>query len=136
MAYKAGKALKLKIGGTEVVGLRSKELNYEADMAEATTQDSEEDWKEYLPLQKGGTISADGLYNPDLTGVAFDALVEDLKAGTELTVYFGGIENGDTYEEASAYINSVTWTGDYADIQNVSVEMTISGKPTTNTVSG
>jgi len=135
MGYKAGYILKVKIGDTAVVGLRSKELNYEAEMAEATTDDSPEQWREYVPLQKGGTVSAEGLYNPDLTGENLFDFIANLKSGTEVSIYFGGVESGDSYEEASAYINSVTWSGDNTDLQNYSVEMTINGKPVTKSVS-
>ncbi len=134
MGYKAGHVLKIKIGDTAVVGLRSKELNYESELAEATTDDSSGQWREYVPLQKGGTVSADGLYNPDLTGENLFDFISNLKSGTEVTVYFGGVESGDSYEEASAYINSVTWSGDNTDLQNYSVEMTINGQPETKTV--
>ncbi|MBS3742614.1 MAG: hypothetical protein KGY74_10880 [Candidatus Cloacimonetes bacterium] len=116
------------------MGLRSKELNYESELAEATTDDSTGQWREYVPLQKGGTVSADGLYNPDLTGENLFDFISNLKSGTEVTVYFGGVESGDSYEEASAYINSVTWSGDNTDLQNYSVEMTINGQPETKTV--
>ena len=135
MGYKAGYVLKIKIGDTAVVGLRSKELNFESEMAEATTDDSTGQRREYVPLQKGGTVSADGLYNPDLTGTNLFDFISNLKNGTEVTLYFGGIETGDQYEEASAYINSVTWSGDNTDLQNYSVEMTINGEPETKTVS-
>lgn len=134
MAYKKGLALKVKIGDQAVVGIRSKELNYEADLAEATTDDSVDMWKEYVSLQKGGTISVEGLHNPDLTGSGLAEFLANLKTGAEATVYFGGIEVGDSYEEASAIVNSVTWSGEYTDLQNYSVEMTITGKPETKTV--
>ena len=134
MAGKAGKALKVKIDETEAVALRSKELNYSADMADATTQDSPGDWKEFIPLQKEGTISIEGLYNPDAGAEGLNAMVAKLKNGTKTTLYYGGIVTGDTYEEAEAYISDVTWSGDYGDLQNVSVEFQITGQPVTNTV--
>lgn len=134
MGYKKGLALKVKIGDQAVVGLRSKELSYEADLAEATNDDSPGMWKEYVPLQKGGTISVDGLYNPDLTGAGLSEFLANLKSGSEATLYFGGIEVGDTYEEAVAIVNSVTWSGEYTDLQTYSVELTITGEPLTKTV--
>lgn len=136
MAYKKGLALKVKIDDEAVIGMRSKELNYEADLAEATTDDSPGMWKEYVPLQKGGTISIDGLHNPDLTGEGLSTFIANLKGGTEATVYFGGDEDGDEYEEATALVNSVTHSGEYTDLQNYSVEMTITGEPETKTVNG
>jgi predicted secreted protein len=135
MGYKAGNLLKVKIDTTAAVGLRSKELNYTLDLAEATTDDSTGSWKEYVPLQKGGTVSIDGLYNPDLTGENLWDFIAKLKNGTQVTLYWGGIETGDSYEEASAFINDVTHSGEYTDIQNYSVEMTITGEPETKTVS-
>jgi len=134
MAYKKGLALKVQIDDTAVIGMRSKELNFEADLAEATTDDSTDMWKEYVSLQKGGTVSVDGLHNPDLTGEGLDSFITKLKAGTEATVYFGGTESGDSYEEGSAIVNSVTHSGEYTDLQNYSVEMTFTGVVETKTV--
>ncbi len=133
MGYKAGYVLKVKIGDTALVGLRSKELSLETELAEATTDDSTGQYREYVPLQKGGTISVDGLYNPDLTGEGLSEVIGYLKNGTSVTVYFGGVEAGDTYEQSSGYISSVTWSGDNTDLQNYSVEIQLSGEITTST---
>lgn len=134
MAGIAGKALKLKFDTVEVVALRSKELEYSAEMADATTQDSPGDWKEFLPLQKEGSVSFEGLHNPDAGDEGRASITEKLKNGTKVTVYFGGINTGDVYEECDGYISSITWSGDYGDIQNVSGEIQLTGQPTTNTV--
>jgi predicted secreted protein len=134
MAGNTGKALKVKIDDTAAVALRSKELNYTAEMADATTQDSTGDWKEFVPLQKEGTVSMEGLYNPDAGSEGLDDFITKLKNGTKCTVYFGGIETGDTYEECDGYIADITWSGDYGDLQNVSVEIQLTGEPETKTV--
>jgi hypothetical protein len=134
MAYKPGKYLKVKIDGTELVGLRSKELSWEQDFAEATTQDSPGDAKEYVPTQDDATISFDGLHNPDLTGETLSSIFTKLQNKTEFEVVLGGLNSGDITLTANAYMSSITWSGDYADIQGMSGEIQRNGEFTVGSV--
>lgn len=135
MAYKAGKYLKVKIDDEELVGLRSKSVSWEQDFAEATTQDSPGDAKEYVPVQHDATVSFDGLHNPDLTGEQLSDIFDKLQNKTEFTFIIGGIEDGDMTLSASGYMSSIEWSGDYTDIQAMSGEIQRTGEFTKGTVS-
>lgn len=135
MTYKPGYKIVLQFDGKVIVGYRSTSMEMSADMAEATTGVSTNQWKEYVPMYKGMTFSASGLYDPDAdTYEKISDVIALLKVGTKFTAKYGGEESGDAYEEADAYIASVSVEGSYDDLASYSLEVQVTGEPTTGTV--
>ncbi|MFO8021527.1 MAG: phage tail tube protein [Perlabentimonas sp.] len=131
----AGRLIKIEIDDTVLVGLRSVSRSTEADMAEATTAESTNQWKEFEPLYKGQTLSAEGLVVTGSDNETPEDLYDLIAAGTKVTCYYGGLETGDTYYEADAYISSLEEENSYDDLQSYSCEIQITGEPTKDTVS-
>ena len=131
----AGRLIKIKIDDTVLVGLRSVSRSTELDLAEATTAESTNQWKEYEPMYKGQTMSAEGLVISGSSNTTPEDLYDLIAAATKVTAYYGGIESGDTYYEADAYINSLEEENSYDDLQSYSAEIQITGEPTKATVS-
>ena len=134
MGAKGGYLIKIQLDGTTLVGMRSGSRSTEADMAEATTAESTNQWKEFVPLFKGQTLSAEGLKVYGSANLSAEAIYDLLAAGTKSTVYYGGIESGDTYWEADAYITTLDEENAYDDLQGYSAEIQITGEPTKDTV--
>jgi len=135
MGKLAGYKVVLQIDSKTIVGYRTHSMDAEADLGDATTGESTNQWKEYLPLYKGMKFSVGGLYDPT-AGVesSFDDIYALLAAGTQVTAIYGGETTGDTIWTVSAYINSVHHEGDYTDLQSYTVELTATGEPTKSAV--
>jgi len=131
----AGRLIKLNIDDTVLVGLRSVSRSTELDLAEATTAESTNQWKEYEAMYKGQTMSAEGLVISGSSNTTPEDLYDLIAAATKVTAYYGGTESGDTYYEADALINSLEEENSYDDLQSYSVEIQITGEPTKATVS-
>jgi hypothetical protein len=135
MTKKAGYKVVLQFDSKTLVGYRSHSMDAEADMAESTTGESTNQWKEHMPLFKGMEFSVGGLYDPTPgSNKSFDDVYDLLAAGTQCTAKYGGTEVGDTYWQASAYIRRVHHEGDYTDLQNYTVDVIVTGEPTKGTV--
>ncbi len=118
-----------------LVGYRNHSMDAEADMADATTGASTNQWKEYVPMFKGMEFSVDGLYDPVAGGNStFDDAYSLLAAGTAFTAKYGGTEVGDVYYQASAYIRRVHQAGPYDDLASYTIDVIVSGEPTKGTV--
>lgn len=119
-----------------LVGYRKHEMTAEADMADATTGASTNQWKETQPLFKGMEFSIEGLYDPTAGGnETFDDAYTLLANGTQFTAKYGGTEAGDTYWQASAYVRRVRHGADYTDLSDYSIDVVVDGEPTEGTVS-
>jgi len=134
MSYQAGYKTLIKIDTKVLCGRRNVGVDFNADMAEATTGESTNQWKEYLPLFKGMEMSMDGLYDPDSSGEKVSDAIILLKNGTLCTVYYGGVVAGDEYEEASAYINHIHIDGPHDDLKSYTLDIIVTGEPITKTV--
>ena len=136
--FKAAYLIKAQSDNKTFSGLRTVSRNTEADMAEGTSQDSTNQWKEFIPLYKNQTYSLELVVNPEADGISTvsrDQIYDYIAAGTKFTMYYGGIESGDTFWTQDAYISSLGETNDYGDIQTISVEIQGTGEPTKDTVS-
>jgi len=134
MSYQAGYKTVLKFDAKTIVGYRTTGMDIDADMAEATTGESTNQWKEYIPMFKGMTFSVSGLYDPDTENESVDDVIILIKAGTKFTAKFGGEEVGDKYESADAYISHVSVEGPYDDLKSYTIDVQVTGEPTTGTV--
>ena len=129
MAYKPGYKIVLKFDGKVLVGFRNSNMDIDVDMAEATTGESTNQNKDYIPMYKGMTFSVDGLYNPDTANQTILDCITLLKNGTKFTAIYGGTETGDEYEEADAFITHVGQTGAYDDLSGYTVDIQVTGEP-------
>lgn len=134
MSYKSGYKIVLKFDGKVLCGYRNTSMDLDVDMEESTTGESSNQYKEYVPMFKGMTFSIDGLYNPDTANQSVQDCIVLLKAGTKFTAIYGGIEDGDEYEEADAYITHVGKTSPYATLTEYTVEIQVTGEPTSGVV--
>lgn len=134
MSYKPGYKIVLKFNNKVLCGFRNTNMDLDVDMEEATTGESTNQWKEYVPMYKGMTFSVDGLYNPDTTNQSVQDCIKLLKDGTGFTAIYGGIEDGNEYEEATAYITHVGKTGPYAGLGEYTIEVQVTGEPESKTV--
>ncbi|MCH7764918.1 MAG: hypothetical protein IIB95_14475 [Candidatus Marinimicrobia bacterium] len=134
MGYKAGYKIVLKFDGKVLVGFRNSNMDLDVDMAEATTGESTNQYKEYIPMYKGMTFSIDGLYDPDTANQSVLDCIGLLKNGTKFTAIYGGIETGDEYETADAFITHVGRTGAYDDLSGYTVDVQVTGEPTSGIV--
>lgn len=130
-----GYKMVLQIETKSIVGYRSTDMELSADMAEATTAESEDQWKEYTPMFKGGKFSVGGLYDPT---AGSDSSVNDvialLVAGTAVTCLHGGKTAGDVTQSAEGFIQNVKISGPYDDLASYTVDIQITGKVTPGTV--
>ena len=134
MAKAGGYLIKVKVDSTVLVGMRSGSRSTEANMADATTAESTNQWNEYIPLFKGQTVSVEGLRDAATSNTSVEDLYDLLAAGTKVTLYYGGIESGDVYWEADAYVMSLEEENSYDDLQSYSAEFQITGQPTKGSV--
>ena len=134
MAYKPGYKIVLQFDSKVLCGFRNTSMDADADMAESTTGESTNQWKEYVPMYKGMTFSVDGLYDPDTSVESVLQVLTLLKNGTKFTAIYGGTEVGDEYETADAYITHVGQTGDYSDLSGYTIDVQVTGEPTSGTV--
>jgi len=130
-----GYKIVLQFDNKTLVGYRSHSMDAEADMGEATTGASVNQWKEYIPLFKGMEFSVDGLYDPTAGGNnTFDDAFDLLKGGTNFTAKYGNTEAGSRYYSAYAYIRRVHIEGPHDDLASYTVDVIVTGEPTTGTV--
>ena len=130
-----GYKILLQFDSKTLVGYRSQSMDAEADMGDATTGASTNQWKEVIPLFKGMEFSVDGLYDPVAgDNKSFDDIYDLLKDGTKFTAKYGNTEAGSRYYSADAYIRRVHIEGPYDDLASYTVDVIVSGEPTTGTV--
>ena len=135
MAKVPGLKIVLQFDSKTLVGYRSSSMDAEADIADATTGASTNQWKEVLPLFKGMEFSVDGLYDPVAGGNStFDDIYALLAAGQMFTAKYGNTEVGSKYYQASAYIRRVHIEGPHDDLASYTVDAVVTGEPTQGTV--
>lgn len=118
--------MRLEIDGNFLYGVRSSELNFERDMIETTTYESDFA-KEYIPGEKGATFSAEILYD-DSTGsdVSLEDLYDTMDAGTEVAFVYG--IDGSIAFTGKALIQSLAPSADKNDSFMASVTFLVTGK--------
>ena len=135
MSKVAGYKIVLQFDAKTIVGYRNASMDVEADMADATTGASTNQWKEVLPLFKGMEFSVEGLYDPTAgSDSTFDDALDLLRAGTQFTAKYGNTEVGSVYYSASAYIKHAHHAGDMTDLASWSLDVVVDGEPTKGTV--
>lgn len=133
MAVINGLECVIKFEGVQLTALLSNSMEFSADMIDVTTKDSTGQFKEYLAGEKGGTATAEALYDP-AAAEGFSEAFADLVAGTTLTVYWGETGNTETYYSCEALIERIRIDGPKNEAASWSVDLRFTGKPTEGTV--
>ncbi len=129
MAKVPGYKIVLQLADKTLVGYRSHSMDIEAEMGDATTGESTEQWKEVIPLFKGGEFSVSGLYDPTSgANTSFDDAFVLLAAGTQLTAKFGGTTPGDIYYQAECHIRHAHIEGPHDDLASYTLDLVITGE--------
>ena len=132
MSVKNGTLILLSVGSSKVDALTQNDMSFTTSMLDITTKDSGLD-AEYVPDQRSGTFSAQGLWD-ETSDNGFSVLFAAQKAGTLLTVKWGATVPGSKYYSASAYISSLSATAPKNAIASWSGEFQITGAVTEGTV--
>ena len=136
MAVKKGRYLKVKVGGSILVGMTSKSLSEDMDFTEVTTDDTTGNAKEHMPTFHDATLDFEGLHDPDESDREnLEALFTKLENGTEFEWTIAeGVETGDYQKTAQGYMANITWEGDTQDSQSFSGTIQRTGPFTNGTV--
>jgi hypothetical protein len=137
MSKVPGYKMVLQFDTKTIVGYRSHSMDAEADMGDATTGASTNQWKEYIPLFKGMEFSVSGLYDPEPgANIVFSDIYDFLAAGTKFVARFGGTETGYAYWEVDAYIRRVHIEGPYDDLSSYTIDAIATGEPDIGVITG
>ena len=129
MAKKLGTGVALYVQGKKVANLTSNDFDISTDMIEVTNKDSA-GYKEFLPGENGGTISAECRLNT--TGLAsnlvsLQTLLGYQLAGTAVTCRITDFVAGEMALEGTAYITNTTANYPQNDVATASVSLQLSG---------
>jgi len=133
MSKQPGYLTFINIDGSPLAGRRSSSMDVEADMAEGTTGESTNQWKEWVPMYKGMEFSMDGLVDPVSADETPYEAIAKLTGGTQCTAYFGG-GSGDVYYSGDAFIRRVHIEGPYDDLKSYTLDIVVTGEPSTGTI--
>jgi TP901-1 family phage major tail protein len=134
MAQKDGKLILVKLGSTTYAGQTDTDISFETDTIEVTTKTSTNGAKEFLAGEQGTTISFSGLQAID-AATDVNTLVSDWKNRTVGSFVWGGVEAGNLNITGSAFISSLSLTGNKNEGQGFSGSLQVTGDVTILTVS-
>ena len=128
MAAQLGTPTVVKSGGVTLAKGTSAGFEQSVDMVDVTNKDSGGD-REFLPANRTATITFEGLFDEAVTSTAgFDLLNDAIKAGTQLTILFGGA-SGKTYQYA-AFCSSLSRNAPEGDVETFSATFQCTGAQT------
>lgn len=120
---------------TKVANATSSDFELTRDTIDATNKDGGQ-YKEFLVGLAGWTMNAEGIFEEDgsATGVSAKDLLDDVIAGTAITVVMTSNVSGDLKVTGSAIITSFAWNAPVNDVATFSVSLQGSGSLTVGTV--
>jgi TP901-1 family phage major tail protein len=120
---------------TKVANATSSDFELTRDTIDATNKDGGQ-YKEFLVGLAGWTMNAEGIFEEDAsaTGVSAKDLLDDVVAGTAITVVMTSNVSGDLKVTGSAVITSFSWNAPVNDVATFSVSLQGSGSLTIGTV--
>ena len=120
---------------TKVANATSSDFELTRDTIDATNKDGGQ-YKEFLVGLAGWTMNAEGIFEEDgsATGVSAKDLLDDVIAGTAITVVMTSNVSGDLKVTGSAVITSFAWNAPVNDVATFSVSLQGSGALTVGTV--
>ena len=121
MAAINGTLIFLKNDNLSLVGQLDGSIGGTTDQLDATTKDSAQAAKIFVPGETAWQGSVSALY--DATGaLVLDDVIDNLKAGTQWTVKFGQVTTGSKFLTGLGYLKSWRWTGPKNAMSNITVE--------------
>ena len=120
---------------TKVANATSSDFELTRDTIDATNKDGGE-YKEFLIGLAGWTMNAEGLFEEDggVTGISAKDLLDDIIAGTPITVVMTSNVSGDIKVSGSAIITSFAWNTPVNDVATFSVALQGTGSLTVGTI--
>jgi TP901-1 family phage major tail protein len=120
---------------TKVANATSSDFELTRDTIDATNKDGGQ-YKEFLVGLAGWTMNAEGIFEEDgsATGVSAKDLLDDVIAGTAVTVVMTSNVSGDIKVSGSAIISSFAWNAPVNDVATFSVSLQGTGALTVGTV--
>lgn len=120
---------------TKVANATSSDFELTRDTIDATNKDGGQ-YKEFLVGLAGWTMNAEGIFEEDgsATGISAKDLLDDVIAGTAITVVMTSNVSGDLKVTGSAVITSFAWNAPVNDVATFSVSLQGSGSLTVGTV--
>lgn len=121
----------------KVANLTSTDFELSKDTIDATNKDGG-DYKEFLVGLSSWTMSAEGIFEEDAsvgaTHISAKDLLDDMVAGTALTVVMTSNVSTDLKLSGLAVITSFSWSAPVNDIATFSISLQGSGALTVGTV--
>jgi TP901-1 family phage major tail protein len=120
---------------TKVANATSSDFELTRDTIDATNKDGGV-YKEFLVGLAGWTMNAEGIFEEDggVTGVSAEDLLDDVIAGTPITVVMTSNVTGDLKVSGSAIITSFSWNAPVNDVATFSVALQGTGTLTVGTI--
>jgi TP901-1 family phage major tail protein len=120
---------------TKVANATSSDFELTRDTIDATNKDGGA-YKEFLIGLAGWTMNAEGLFEEDgsATGISAKDLLDDIIAGTPITVVMTSNVTGDIKVSGSAIITSFAWNAPVNDVATFSVALQGTGALTVGTI--
>ena len=130
-----GTLIQVEVGGTGINLQTECSISLSREVADVSTKDSTNNYKEVIPRQKSGSISFSVLHDEDATYNAQD-LWTLFDNGTESTVTFTTGTTGDYEFSASAYLSSLEMNAGTEDNVTLSGTFELTGDITYTAISG
>jgi TP901-1 family phage major tail protein len=120
---------------TKVANATSSDFELTRDTIDATNKDGGA-YKEFLVGLAGWTMNAEGIFEEDggVTGISAKDLLDDVIAGTPITVVMTSNVSGDLKVSGSAIITSFSWNAPVNDVATFSVALQGTGTLTVGTI--
>jgi TP901-1 family phage major tail protein len=120
---------------TKVANATSSDFELTRDTIDATNKDGGV-YKEFLVGLAGWTMNAEGIFEEDggVTGISAKELLDDIIAGTAITVVMTSKVSGDLKVSGSAIITSFSWNAPVNDVATFSVALQGTGTLTVGTI--
>jgi len=120
---------------TKVANATSSDFELSRDTIDATNKDGGA-YKEFLVGLAGWTMNAEGIFEEDAsaTGISAKDLLDDVIAGTPITVIMTSNVSGDLKVSGSAIISSFAWNAPVNDVATFSVSLQGTGALTVGTI--
>lgn len=134
MAVKSGTDIILKLATEIVNGTTSHGLDLVRDMIDVTTKDSTGNAKEYIPGEKGATISVEGKWDEAGSAYTLTEIITAWNNGTSLAFIFGDDASGAMIFTGSAYISNFSCSAPKNGEATWSLSLQVTGVVTQTTV--
>lgn len=130
-----GTDLRIYVAGKAIGYATSCTFDMTAETLETIHKDSPgTGWSESTIGNKSGSVSFEGFYNEDSTNQKPSDLFSYFDGETVLGCAFKAAGSGDTRYDFSAIITALSFTGPVEDNSTLSCTLTLTGAPTTTTV--